>query len=178
MRYLLLCTICFWGWSANAQLFATQTGEVSFFSKTPMEDIDAVNKQVGSIINSDNNEVAVQMRVTNFIFPNKLMQEHFNENYLETDKYPSATFKGKIKEAVDLRVAGTYSVTAAGTANIHGVLRPVELKGTIVSTGKSLNLTCQFDIKLNEYKIDIPKIVFAKLAEIIKVRGSFQYNIR
>jgi hypothetical protein len=178
MRYLLLTAICLLGWSANAQLFTTQSGEISFFSKTPMEDIQALNKQVGSIINSENNEVAVQMRVTNFIFPNKLMQEHFNENYLETDKFPSATFKGKIKEAVDLRVAGTYAVTAVGTAIIHGVSRPVELKGTIVSTGKSLNLTCQFDIKLNEYKIDIPKIVFAKLAEIIKVKGSFQYNIR
>jgi len=178
MRYFILFAICLIGWSANAQLFTTQTGEVSFFSKTPMEDIDAVNKQVGSIINSENNEVAVQIRVTNFIFPNKLMQEHFNENYLETDKYPSATFKGKIKESVDLKVPGTYSVTAAGTAFIHGVSRPVELKGTIVSTGKILNLTCQFDIKLNEYKIDIPKIVFAKLAEIIKVKGSFQYNIR
>ena len=107
MRYFILFAICLIGWSANAQLFTTQTGEVSFFSKTPMEDIDAVNKQVGSIINSENNEVAVQIRVTNFIFPNKLMQEHFNENYLETDKYPSATFKGKIKESVDLKVPGT-----------------------------------------------------------------------
>jgi hypothetical protein len=178
MRYIVLILFCLSGWSANAQLFATQSGEISFFSKTPMEDIQALNKQVGSIINSDNNEVAVQMRVTNFIFPNKLMQEHFNENYLETDKFPSATFKGKIRESVDLRVAGTYSVTASGTANIHGVSRPVEFKGTIVSNGKTLNLNCQFDIKLDEYKIAIPKIVFAKIAEVIKVKGSFQYNLR
>ena len=100
MRNLFILALCLVGLSANAQLFVTQTGEISFFSTTPMEDIDAVNKQVGSIINSANNEVAVQMRVTNFVFPNKLMQEHFNENYLETDKYPSATFKGKIKEKV------------------------------------------------------------------------------
>jgi hypothetical protein len=178
MRYLILPLFCLLGWSANAQLYATQSGEISFFSKTPMEDIQALNKQVGSIINAENNEVAVQMRVTNFIFPNKLMQEHFNENYLETDKYPSATFKGKIKEAVDLRIPGTYSVSALGTANIHGVSRTVEFKGTIVSTGKTLNLNCQFDIKLDEYKIAIPKIVFAKIAEVIKVKGSFQYNLR
>lgn len=106
------------------------------------------------------------------------MQEHFNENYLETDKYPAATFKGKIKEPVDLKIAGTYTVTAAGTATIHGVSRPVELRGTIVSTGKVLNLTCTFDIRLDEYKIDIPKIVFSKIAEVIKVKGSIQYNIR
>ncbi len=178
MKYLnTLAFICL-VWSANAQLFTTQTGEISFFSKTPMEDIDAVNKQVGSIINSATNEVAVQMRVTNFIFPNKLMQEHFNENYLETDKYPNATFKGKIKEIVDLKVAGTYAVTASGTATIHGVSRPVELKGTLVSTGKTLALTCIFDIHLDEYKIDIPKILFKKIAEVIKVKGSISYTLR
>ncbi len=178
MKYLITLAFICLVWSANAQLFTTQTGEISFFSKTPMEDIDAVNKQVGSIINSATNEVAVQMRVTNFIFPNKLMQEHFNENYLETDKYPNATFKGKIKETVDLKVAGTYAVTASGTATIHGVSRPVELKGTLVSTGKTLALTCIFDIQLDEYKIDIPKIVFKKIAEVIKVKGSISYTLR
>lgn len=178
MKYLITLAFICLVWSANAQLFTTQTGEISFFSKTPMEDIDAVNKQVGSIINSATNEVAVQMRVTNFIFPNKLMQEHFNENYLETDKYPNATFKGKIKETVDLKVAGTYAVTASGTATIHGVSRPVELKGTLVSTGKTLALTCIFDIHLDEYKIDIPKIVFKKIAEVIKVKGYISYTLR
>jgi hypothetical protein len=178
MKYLITLAFICLVWSANAQLFTTQTGEISFFSKTPMEDIDAVNKQVGSIINSATNEVAVQMRVTNFIFPNKLMQEHFNENYLETDKYPNATFKGKIKETIDLKVAGTYAVTASGTATIHGVSRPVELKGTLVSTGKTLALTCIFVIHLDEYKIDIPKIVFKKIAEVIKVKGSISYTLR
>ena len=178
MKYLITLFFICLVLTANAQLFTTQTGEISFFSKTPMEDIDAVNKQVGSIINSATNEVAVQMRVTNFIFPNKLMQEHFNENYLETDKYPNATFKGKIKETVDLKVAGTYAVTASGTATIHGVSRPVELKGTLVSTGKTLALTCIFDIHLDEYKIDIPKIVFKKIAEVIKVKGYISYTLR
>ncbi len=178
MKYLIsLLFVCLF-WTANAELFTKQPGEISFFSKTPMEDIDAVNKQVGSIINSATNEVAVQMRVTNFIFPNKLMQEHFNENYLETDKYPNATFKGKIKESIDLKVAGTYAVTAAGTATIHGVSRPVELKGTLVSTGKTVALTCLFDIHLDEYKIDIPKIVFKKIAEVIKVKGNITYTLR
>jgi hypothetical protein len=178
MKYLITLFFICLVWTANAQLFTTQIGEISFFSKTPMEDIDAVNKQVGSIINSATNEVAVQMRVTNFIFPNKLMQEHFNENYLETDKYPNATFKGKIKESIDLKVAGTYTVTAAGTATIHGVSRPVELKGTLVSTGKTVALTCVFDIHLDEYKIDIPKIVFKKIAEVIKVKGNITYTLR
>ena len=177
MRNLILVFgLLFCGLHANGQLYMAQNGEVSFFSKTPLEDIDALNKQVGSIINTTNNEVAVQMRVTNFVFPNKLMQEHFNENYLESDKFPSATFKGKIREEVDLKVPGTYAVTAAGSATIHGVTKSIELKGTIVSTGDQLSLNCQFDIKLVDYAIDIPKIVFAKIAEVIRVRSKISYQ--
>ncbi|MEN9961519.1 MAG: hypothetical protein RL045_1773 [Bacteroidota bacterium] len=174
-KIFLLALLCI-GFQSNAQLFITTNGEVSFFSKTPMEDIEALNKNVSSIINTATNEVAVQMRITNFVFPNKLMQEHFNENYLESEKFPSATFKGKIKESVDLTVPGTYPITAAGSATIHGVTRPIELKGTIVSTGSGLALTCSFEVKLVDYKIDIPKIVFAKIAEVIKVSSKLNYT--
>jgi polyisoprenoid-binding protein YceI len=176
MKKIFLLTLLAIGFQSKAQLFMTTTGEVSFFSKTPMEDIDAVNKTVSSIINTATNEVAVQMRVTNFVFPNKLMQEHFNENYLESEKFPSATFKGKIKETVDLTVAGTYLISASGTATIHGVTRPIELKGSIVSTGTNLALTCAFEVKLVDYKVDIPKIVFAKIAEVIKVSSKINYT--
>ena len=83
---------------AGQVLYSTGTGEVSFYSDTPLETIEAVNKKTGGIINATSRELAVQMKITDFIFPNKLMQEHFNENYLESEKYPTASFKGKIKE--------------------------------------------------------------------------------
>ena len=85
---------------AGQVLYSTGTGEVSFYSDTPLETIEAVNKKTGSIINATSRELAVQMKITDFVFPNKLMQEHFNENYLESEKYPTAVFKGKIKELV------------------------------------------------------------------------------
>lgn len=178
LKFSLVLTFCVIGFSSMGQLFMAQNGEVSFFSKTPLEDIDATNKQVSSIINTANNEVAVQMRVTQFTFPNKLMQEHFNENYLESEKYPSATFKGKIKEVIDLKVPGTYTITTIGTATIHGVTKPIEIKGTIVSTGQTLTFMGQFDIKLVDYKVDIPKIVFAKIAESVQVKSKILYQIR
>jgi polyisoprenoid-binding protein YceI len=176
MKKIFLLALLAVGFQSNAQLFIASNGEISFFSKTPMTDIDAVNKSVTSIINTATNEVAVQMRITSFVFPNKLMQEHFNENYLESEKFPSATFKGKIKESVNLSVPGTYPISASGSATIHGVTRPIELKGTIVSTGSTLALTCQFEVHLVDYKIDIPKIVFAKIAEVIKVSSQLNYT--
>jgi polyisoprenoid-binding protein YceI len=176
MKKILILAFLSIAMQSKGQLYMTNTGEVSFFSKTPMEDIDAINKSVSSIINTATNEVAVQMRITNFVFPNKLMQEHFNENYLESEKYPSATFKGKIKESVNLTVPGTYAIEALGSATIHGVTRPIELKGSIVSTGNNLTLSCQFEIKLVDYQIKIPKIVFAKIAEVIKVSSKLNYT--
>jgi polyisoprenoid-binding protein YceI len=176
MKKILILAFLSIAMQSKGQLYMTNTGEVSFFSKTPMEDIDAVNKSVSSIINTATNEVAVQMRITNFVFPNKLMQEHFNENYLESEKFPSATFKGKIKESVNLTVPGTYAIEALGSATIHGVTRPIELNGTIVSTGNNLTLSCQFEIKLVDYQIKIPKIVFAKIAEVIKVSSKLNYT--
>ena len=178
LKYLILIAFVSTGFNAFSQLFYTNNGEVSFFSKTPMEDIDATNKQVSSLINVATNEIAVNMRVTNFIFPNKLMQEHFNENYLESEKYPAATFKGKIREQIDLKTPGTYAVSSAGTATIHGVSRPVEIKGTIISTGNTLTLTCQFEVKLVDYKVNIPKIVFAKIAETMKISSKIVYQVK
>ncbi len=176
MKNILTLVFLFIGLQSFGQLYSTQGGEVSFFSKTPLEDIDATNKQVSSLFNVTTNEVAVNMRITNFVFPNKLMQEHFNENYLESEKFPAATFKGKLREAVDLKVPGTYAVSAAGTATIHGVTKPIELKGTIVSTGNTLTLTCKFEVKLVDYNVDIPKIVFAKIAEVIKVSSRLVFQ--
>ncbi|MHA8052762.1 YceI family protein [Aquirufa sp. Wall-65K1] len=175
MATLIGCIVAL-SFSAQAQLYQAQNGEVSFFSKTPLENIDAVSKNVNSIINSATNEIAVQMRISSFVFPNKLMQEHFNENYLESEKYPMASFKGKIKEAVDLKKAGTYPVTASGTATIHGVTKAIEIKGTIISDGNQLQLTSQFDVQLQDYQIKIPKIVFAKIAEVIEVKSKILFS--
>ena len=152
-------------------LYGTTSGEVSFYSDTPLETIEAVNKKSGAIINSSNREIVVQMKITDFIFPNKLMQEHFNENYLESEKYPTATFKGKIKEQVDLSAAGTYPVTAEGSMTIHGVTKPVTVNGHIISTGNDLKLEFKFQVKPEEYQIEVPSLVITKIAELIDVSG-------
>jgi len=156
---------------AGQVLYSTSTGEVSFYSDAPLETIEAANKKTGSIINATSKELAMQMKITDFIFPNKLMQEHFNENYLESEKYPTASFKGKIKEQIDLTKAGTYPVTAEGSLTIHGVTKPVAVKGNIISTGNDLKLDFKFQVKPEEYKIEVPSLVVTKIAETIDVTG-------
>jgi len=156
---------------AGQVLYSTSTGEVSFYSDAPLETIEAANKKTGSIINATSKELAMQMKITDFIFPNKLMQEHFNENYLESEKYPTASFKGKIKEQIDLTKAGTYPVTAEGSLTILGVTKPVAVKGNIISTGNDLKLDFKFQVKPEEYKIEVPSLVVTKIAETIDVTG-------
>lgn len=159
------------GFAQGQTLYGTSTGEVSFYSDTPLETIEAVNKKTGIIINATTRELAVQLKITDFIFPNRLMQEHFNENYLESEKYPNASFKGKIKEQIDLTAAGTHTVTAEGSLTMHGVTKPVVVKGTILSQGSDLKLDFKFQVRTEDYQIEVPSLVVTKIAETIDVRG-------
>lgn len=155
------------------QLFMTQTGKTSFFSKTPVEDISALNSNVLAVINSSNGEIAVKMNMTQFKFQNKLMEEHFNENYMESDKFPTGSFKGKINETIDFTKAGTYDVTAKGTLTIHGVTKEKVLTGKLTVAKDALTLDSNFEIALVDYKIEVPKLVWEKIAEKIAVKNNF-----
>ena len=120
---------------------------------------------------SSTRDLAIQMKITDFQFPNKLMQEHFNENYLESERYPTGKFAGKIKEEVDFSKLGTYPVTAVGNMTIHGVTKPITVKGTIVNTATELKVTFAFTVRTEDYKIEVPTLVFNKIAEVIEVKG-------
>lgn len=155
------------------QLYATQSGETNFFSETPVENISATNKSVGAILNTATNDLAVSMRMTAFEFPNKLMQEHFNENYMESEKFPVGIFKGKIIEAIDYTKNGMYEVTAKGQLTLHGVTQARDLKGKLTVDNQKINLVCNFDVKLTDHKIEVPKLVFAKIAEVISIKSKY-----
>ncbi|TKT92979.1 YceI family protein [Dyadobacter frigoris] len=163
----LLVITCF------GQLYMTKTGQSSFFSETPLENIAAVNNQVIVILNTANGEIAIKMPQRGFHFPNKLMEEHFNENYMETEKYPSAVFAGKIKESVDYSKDGNYAVNVDGILDMHGVKQNRSFKGQITIAGGQITLTSAFDIKLTDHKIEVPTLVLAKIAESIAVKNKF-----
>jgi len=176
-RILLLLAAWACAGTAPAQnLFSAQSGNVTFFSKAPLEDIEARNAKAQSIINTTTGEIAVKVSIKSFVFDNGLMQEHFNENYLESDKYPFATFKGKINESIDWTKPGTYPVSATGKLNLHGVERDQTIKGKLdVGSGK-LQLDADFTVALADHKIEIPTLVFQKIAETIAVTTRFVYQ--
>ena len=160
----------------QAQLFISSSTEISFFSATPLEDIEAINSRSSSLINTKDRQIVFQIPMRGFIFDKDLMQEHFNENYLESDKYPKASFNGNVIEDVDLSKDGTYQVTAKGILDIHGVEQERTLKGVIVKKGDIITLIGEFTIVLKDHNIKIPKIVIANIAEEVIVKVSATYK--
>lgn len=144
----------------SAQKFSTQTGKISFFSKAKMEDIEAVNNQATVILDASTGEMAVVVLIKSFEFEKQLMQEHFNENYMHSEKYPKSTFSGSItnNSAVDYTKNGTYEVMVSGKLTIHGVAKEVKEKGQVVVNGGKVTLKSKFTIALADYDIKNDKL--------------------
>jgi polyisoprenoid-binding protein YceI len=117
----------------------------------------------------------VRVPINQFEFQNKLMQQHFNEKYLESDRYPYATFKGKVSPGLNFSEVGTVDVTAVGILNLHGVDQKRTLTGKITVSKDGIKLDTRFNINLADHKIDIPKLVFNKIAERIAVHATLNY---
>lgn len=170
MRYLIM--ILFLSQSLFAQQFLTKTGEVSFFSFATLEDIQAENNNLGGVLDINSGEYAFKIAIQDFIFPNSLMQEHFNESYLESDKFPYATFQGKIENLSATDLQSKSEIVCKGKFTIHGVTKNVELKSVLQKKEDSIEIESVFFILLKDYDIKIPKIVFYNIAEEIRVNVS------
>ena len=176
MKKLILILCALSAMQVNAQLYVSSASKVSFFSSTPVEDISAVNTTSKSVINDANDTIVVRIKIINFKFPKPLMEEHFNEKYLESAKYPDATFKGKIMGAFDLAKNGTYNVTAKGKLLIHGVEQERTLVGTLTVKDGAITLDSKFKVKLVDHKIEVPSVVTSKIAEAIDVQLNITYK--
>ena len=161
-----------------AQQFYTNKGKISFFSEAPLEDISAVNENVSAIIDSQTGGFAFRVKIVDFSFPNSLMQEHFNESYLESDKYPLSTFTGLIDNfsALDFRTKQNFLVN--GNLTMHGIGKDAQMKATAHMLNDELHITSTFDVTLEDYNIDIPKIMMYKIAETITVTVEIKLNKR
>ncbi len=159
------------------KVYSTRTGKISFYSKAPLEDIEATNNEVESKLSSSTGQVIFMLLMKGFKFENQLMEEHFNEDYLESSKYPKSDFKGYITNvsAINFAKDGTYAAKVKGTLTLHGVSKEVEANGSIeVKGGKPVAKT-KFPIKLKDYKIG-GSMVGKKIAETIMVEVNCKYE--
>ena len=159
------------GQSSTAQRYSTGTGQITFFSTAPLEDIEALNSKVGAIFEMGTGKLAFSLQMRDFQFKNSLMQEHFNENYAESDKYPRARFTGKLLSlptSFQLQ-SGPQPVTVQGFLTIHNVRRKVQVPGTIQLRGNDLVVTSKLSVKPADYKIKIPALVRDNIAKIIDI---------
>ncbi|HEX8547381.1 MAG TPA: YceI family protein, partial [Cytophagaceae bacterium] len=142
---------------------------VTFFSKAPLENIEASNKDSKGIIVAGSMTFLFKIPIKSFHFPSSLMEEHFNENYLESEKYPYATYKGKIEKDFDLSKDGVYLVDAVGDLTMHGVTKSAQFPSVITVKNGKPTIQSKFIVKLKDYNITIPSVVFNKIAEQVEV---------
>jgi polyisoprenoid-binding protein YceI len=160
-----------------ADSYICQKGMVHFFSATAMENIDATTNVAGAVLNTKTKKVYVKIKQTTFTFKDRLMQDHFNENYMETEKYPLSVLDMVIVEDIDFTKDGTYDVTLKGTLEMHGVKKEREIKGKLtVKNGHPTLGTAEFMVKLADHQIKIPSVVGANIAEEVKVNVEFAFE--
>lgn len=151
--------------------FFTKSGKIEFFSNAPMEDIEARNRTATAVLDTRTGALQFSVLMKGFEFQKALMQEHFNENYVESHKYPKGEFRGTIVNNADINYSkpGTYPATVKGKLTIHGVTRDVLATGSITVDGTALLATSSFNIKLSDYNIKVPSVVKDKLSNNIKI---------
>jgi polyisoprenoid-binding protein YceI len=158
----------------TAQKYVAEKSSITFFSDALLEDIKATNVKGASMVNVETNDLVFSIPIRDFQFAKKLMQEHFNEKYLESDKYPKATFSGKLLN-FDSSQSGKQSVQAKGKLTIHGIAKEVEIEGVAVK-GDKITMTSKFLVKLADYKVEIPQLMFQNIAEEVEVTLEFTYK--
>lgn len=165
--------------AAAQNIQMTKTGKVSFLSRAKsIEKVEAENNEVSSILNTQTGEFVFAILMKSFHFQLALMEEHFNENYVESTKYPKSTFKGKITNlsAVSFTKDGAYPVNVEGDMTLHGVTKKVTTTGTITIKGGKVAAYSKFSVKLKDYNISIPSLVADKISEDIDVTVDCKYE--
>ncbi len=164
--------------TSSAQVHFTKNGMISFYSSAPVENIKADNNQVISTINTTTGELQFSLLINAFHFKKSLMQEHFNENYMESKKYPKATFKGKIVDLskVNFAVNGNYAVTVSGDLTMHGVTNKITAPGTVSVNGGVISASSKFPVAVADFKIKIPALVKDNIAKVVDVTVSCTYD--
>ena len=155
----------------QADVVKTDKGQTEFFSKAagPAQDIQAIDKTGTVSLDLAGGDIEVKIRMKNFSLPRSLMQKHYNKRYMETEKFPLATFKGKIRNWQPPAADGAYPATASGNFTVHGVTAKRQIRGTLTKKGNDYILDAAFDVRLADHNIEIPVLFFTRITEGVKV---------
>jgi polyisoprenoid-binding protein YceI len=175
MKKLLLLALLLPTFAFSQKKYSSEMSLLTFFSDGIIEDIQAKNTRVTSIMDVVKGEMAFLVRIKEFQFEKKLMQTHFNEKFMESEKYPKATFLGTFK-GFDPSKSGSQPVTAKGKLFIHGIYRDVTVPGTMEVKGNSIVVKAAFKVRLEDYNIAIPQILFKNIAEEVDVKLNITYT--
>ena len=169
-KFILTAALCatMFGYGFG-QIYMADSARISFFSKTSAEDIDAANTICKPIMSVATGEFDVSLINTSFDFPKPLMKEHFNEDYMESAKFPKTVFTGKITGSVDYLEDGTYNVSVTGTMDMHGVKKQITVPGTITVKNGILFIYAKFNIKIADYNIKLPSFLSMNVADNVDV---------
>lgn len=160
---LILC--CF---LSHGQKFVSEKSSVTFFSDAAVEDIKALNTKSNGNFNIDNGEIEFVIPVKEFKFSKSLMQKHFNEKYLETEKFPQSDFKGEIRN-YKTEISGKQDVRAVGKLTIHGVTKAVDIPGIMEVINGKIILRTKFIVRLQDYSVTIPQLLYRNITEQVEV---------
>lgn len=159
--------------------YIDRSGKASFFSSAPMEDIKAETNQALSVFDVKTGEIVASMLMRSFNFRKALMQEHFNENYVESNKFPKATFKGKVTNIGEFNIGknGKYSLDVTGEITLHGVTRPLHVTAEAIVENGGIKAKAVFPLAVKDFDIEIPQLIIINIAEEVEVTISFDYQI-
>ena len=171
---LLLSILCFCV-SAGAQKYKSASGTVSFSSDAPIEKIAATNSSISALMDLSSGEVACSVRIMGFEFKKSLMKEHFNEKYMESDRFPNATFQGTIT-GYRPDLSGAQQLMGKGQLTIHGHTQMIEIAASFEVGSREILMAATFIVKLEDYKIRIPKLLWKNIAEEVEVRVNLVFK--
>jgi polyisoprenoid-binding protein YceI len=156
-------------YACYSQVYFTKNGKIHFdaTAASSPERIEGTTKTATSVLDTQTGQFQFSILMKSFVFERALMEEHFNENYVESDKFPKAEFKGSVQNntAVNFTKDGSYTVRVKGKLTIHGVTRDVEVEGQLAVKAGKIQATASFPVLLSDYKVSIPGLVADKIAK-------------
>lgn len=175
IKYIVLAGFLFSISNLNAQILSFEHGEVEFYTKTVLSDIDAITEKAVVQLDTKTGKIEVSIVINTFEFEYELMQEHFNEEYMESDKFPQATFKGKITQDIS-NINDAIDVDALGELTIHGITKEINVKANISKEKSYTLIRCKIPVAFKDFNVEEPSILSKSVAKDVEIKATLYLN--